>query len=150
MSFLDNLESNLKALEATEAAGMPDSKSREKARGQAIAAAPWAEKLKSDPWTGQLMQLVTRAGFQRRTKINLAWIGTTLRMDARGHKLELRPESKGVTAVYLHGLDESAREPISFKDDPKKLVDRWMTIVDAQRKLDDEATAKAMAEIDQE
>lgn len=150
MSFLDNLENNLKALESAEAGGLHDSVAREKERGQAVAAAPWAERLRNDPWTAHLMQLMTRAGFQRRTKVHLAWIGTTLRMDARGHKLELRPESKGVTAVYLHGIDESAREPVSFKEDPKKLVERWMTIVDAQKKLDDEATARAMAEIEQD
>jgi hypothetical protein len=150
MSFLDNLENNLKSLEATEAAGLQDSAARDRERGKVIAAAPWAERLKTDPWTAQLMQQMTRAGFQRRTKVNLAWIGTTLRMDARGHKLELRTDSKGITAVYLHGLDESGREPVSLKDDPKKLVDRWMMIVDAQRKLDEEASARALAEMEAE
>ena len=145
MSFLDNLENNLKALEANEAPPRHDEAKRAKERDQARLAAPWAERLKTDPWTNQLMQQVTRAGFQRRTKVNLAWIGTSLRLEARGHKLELRPESKGVTAVYLHGLEESRREPVNFKEDPRKMVDGWMKVLDHQKKLDDEANARDAA-----
>jgi hypothetical protein len=145
MSFLDNLENNLKALESRETGGIADSGSREEERSRAKAEAPWAERLKRDPWTQQLMQQMTRAGFQRRTKVNLAWMGTTLRMEARGHKLELRPGAGGVAAVYLRGLDESKREAIDFKDDPQKLVKRWMAIIDLQKKLDDEEAARAAA-----
>jgi hypothetical protein len=126
MSFLDNLENNLKALESRDMGGIADNGSREEERTRAKAAAPWAERLKRDPWTAQLMQQMTRAGFQRRTKVNLVWLGTTLRMEARGHKLELRPGAAGVVAVYMRGLEELKREPVDFKEEPQKLVARWM------------------------
>jgi hypothetical protein len=146
MSFLDNLENNLKALESRDTGGIADGASRQEERSRAKAEAPWAERLKRDPWTQQLMQQMTRAGFQRRTKVNLTWMGTTLRLEARGNKLELRPGTDGITAVYLRGLEESKREAVDFKEDPQKLVARWMTVIDAQRKRDEEEAARAALE----
>src|ERR1700760_919304 len=99
MSFLDNLENNLKSLENNEQGGIDESRRRDVERARALASAPWAEKLKSGPFTSALMQQATVAGRQRRIKVNLMWIGTTLRLEARGHRLELRPEPKGVAAV---------------------------------------------------
>jgi hypothetical protein len=146
MSFLDNLENNLKALESRDTGGIADGKSRQEERSRAKAEAPWAERLKRDPWTQQLMQQMTRAGFQRRTKVNLTWMGNTLRLEARGNKLELRPGADGITAVYLRGLEESKREAVDFKEDPQKLVAQWMTVIDAQRKRDEEEAARAALE----
>ena len=147
MSFLDNLENNLKALESRDTGGISDSVSREQERTRAKAEAPWAERLKNDPWTRQLMQQMTRAGFQRRTKVNLSWMGTTLRMEARGQKLELRPGANGIDAVYLRGLNEFQRERIDFKDTPDRLVASWMTLVEVQKKLDEEEAARVEAEM---
>ena len=145
MSFLDSLENNLKALESREEGGMASAKSREQQRSKAKAEAPWAERLRNDPLTKKLMQDVTRAGFQRRTKVNLLWMGSTLRMEARRLRLELRPEADGITAVYLNGQEESQREPIDLKEDPGALVARWMTSVDIQKKLDEEEEVRTTA-----
>jgi hypothetical protein len=147
MSFLDNLENNLKALESRDVGGIADNGPREEERTRAKAEAPWAEQLKRDPWTQQLMQQMTRAGFQRRTKVNLLWLGTTLRMEARGQKLELRPVPGGVVAVYLRGPEELKREPVDFKEDPQKLVARWMPAIEAQKKIDEEEAARVATEV---
>jgi beta-galactosidase/beta-glucuronidase len=93
------------------------------------------------------MQQMTRAGFQRRTKVNLVWLGTTLRMEARGQKLELRPGAGGVVAVYLRGVEELKREPVDFKEDPQKLVARWMPAIEAQKKIDEQEAARVAAEV---
>lgn len=138
MSFLDNLENDLKALESREEGGIEDGDRREAERKRAKAAAPWAERLKRDPWTQTLMQQAARAGYQRRTKVNLIWIGTTLRLEARGHRLELRPAADGIAAVFLKGVEETKRETIDLGGDPGKLVGEWMPILDAQKKFDDE------------
>ena len=149
MSFLDNLENNLKALENQEQGGLDSHERRELERKRAQAAAPWAEKLKSDQWTQKLMQQATRAGFQRRTKVNLIWVGTTLRLEARGQKLELRPFHDGIRAVFVYGIEESKRLPVDMKKDPAKLVAEWMLVVDAQKKIDDEKAAQASAAEDE-
>src|SRR5580658_8193390 len=138
MSFLDNLESNLKALESREEGGLDESRRRDRERELAIAAAPWAERLKREPFAQTLMQQATLAGRQRRTKVNLLWIGTTLRLEARGHRLELRPEPKGIAAVFFRGTEEIRRQPADLDGDPQQLVAVWMADLEEQKRLDDE------------
>jgi hypothetical protein len=141
MSFLDNLENNLKALESRDEGGLDESRRRDRERELAIAAAPWAERLKRGAFGQTLMQKAAIAGRQRRTKVNLMWIGTTLRLEARGHRLELRPGPKGVAAVFLRGLEEVRQEPLDLSGDPQKLTDEWMAILDEQKRKDEEQAA---------
>ena len=100
MSFLDNLENNLKALESLESGGLDDRKRREADRERALASAPSAERLKNSPYVGKLMRDATRAGFPRRMKVNFVWIGRTLRLEALGERLEFQPTPTGVDAVF--------------------------------------------------
>lgn len=150
MSFLDNLENNLKALESQEQGGLDESKRRESERARAIAAAPWAEKLKSGAYTKTLMGLATRAGYPRRVKVHLVWIGTTLRLEAGTQRLELRPQPNGVAAVFLDGNDETGTETIQLAGDPQKLVDRWMERVDAWRRKEEALAAASEADAAEE
>jgi hypothetical protein len=137
MSFLDNLENNLKALESRDEGGLEQSGRRDRERALALAVAPWAERLKREPFAQTLMQQATLAGRQRRIKVNLMWIGTTLRLEARGHRLELRPGAKGVAVVFLRASEEVRQEQIDLSGDPQKLVGEWMVILDEQKRLDD-------------
>ena len=94
MSFLDNLENNLKSLESREEAGGSAEQqriARERERAQSLAAAPYAEKLKKGPFTAELLKQAARIGFEKRTKIQVAWLGSTLRLEARDRRVELRP-----------------------------------------------------------
>ncbi len=141
MSFLDNLENDLKALESRDEGGLDESRRRDRERQLAVAAAPWAERLKNEPFLRALMQQATLAGRQRRTKVNLVWIGTVFRMEARGHRLELRPGANGVAAVFLRGPEEIRREPVDLAGDPQKLVADWMAVLDEQKRIDDEQAA---------
>src|ERR1700733_7299565 len=122
MSFLDSLENSLKALEGTEHAGLDDYKRRESERHRTAAPAPWAEKLKASPFTQALMQQASRAGYQIRTKVNFVWIGTTLRLEARNHRLELRPAADGIAAVYLKDAEELKRELIDLAGKPESIL----------------------------
>jgi hypothetical protein len=148
MSFLDNLENNLKALESREQGGLDESNQRDAAKKRAQAEAPWADRLKKDPWTATLMQRATRAGFERRTKVNLIWVGTTLRMEARGQRLELRPAADGIAAVYLQGTEPVKQLKTDLTGDPAKLIAGWMALVDEQKKRDDAEAAAAAAELE--
>src|ERR1700691_5321414 len=141
MSFLDNLENNLKALESRDEGGLDESRRRDQERDLAIAAAPWAERLKREPFAQTLMQQATVAGRRSRIKVNLMWIGTALRLEARGHRLELRPGAKGVAAVFLQASEEIRQEPIDLQGDPQKLVAEWMVVLDEQKRIDDEQAA---------
>ncbi len=130
VSFLDNLENNLKALESREEGGLEQNKRWEIERELALAAAPWAERLKSSSFTSNLMQQATIAGRQRRTKINLLWIGTTLRLEARNHRLELRPAADGISAVFLRDNEELRQHAVNLDSDPQALVAEWMPLLD--------------------
>jgi hypothetical protein len=137
MSFLDSLENNLKALESLEAGGLDESKRREADREHAIAAAPWAERLKNGPYAPVLIQQAIRAGHTRRMKIHLAWIGTTLRLEARSLHLELRPAPAGVDVIYLDGGNESGRTVVDLTGGPEKIVAAWMEMLDRKKIADD-------------
>jgi len=126
MSFLDSLENNLKALESRDEGGLDENRRRERDRELALAVAPWAERLKREPFAQTLMQQATLAARPRRIKVNLIWIDTTLRLEARGHRLELRPGRDAVIAVFLRDAEEIGNEPIDLKGDPQKLVAKWM------------------------
>jgi len=130
MSFLDNLENNLKSLESS-TEGKEDAARREQARASeranAQASAPFAEELKKGPFTAELLKQATRIGYSQRVKVHFAWLGTTLRLEARERRLELRPTPAGVVAVYLEGGQETRSETLELAGNPEELVRRWLS-----------------------
>jgi hypothetical protein len=147
MSFLDSLENNLKALESLEAGGLDESKRREADRLSAAAAAPWAEQLKNGPYVPALIQQSIRAGHSRRMKVHLAWIGTTLRLEARGMHLELRPAPTGVDVVFLDAGHEIRRMKVDLTGRPEEVVTPWMDVLD-RKKLAEESAVPVPPEED--
>jgi len=130
MSFLDNLENNLKSLESREEgneSAQQQHRQRERDRASAQAAAPFAEELKKGPFTAELLKQTTRIGFEKRTKIHIAWLGSTLRLEARERRLELRPTGSGIQSVYLEDGRETRTEPLDLKSSPEDLIRRWLS-----------------------
>jgi hypothetical protein len=129
MGFLDNLESNLKSLESQEDAGaarMSQHQTRERDRAAATLAAPYAEELKKGPYAQELLRQATRVGFGMRIKVHIAWLGTTLRLEARERRLELRPTPGGIRVVYLDGNQETRSEAFDAKGSPEALIREWL------------------------
>lgn len=129
MSFLDNLENSLKALESREEAVSgkeQEARRREERRREALAAAPWAERLRTGPYAQALLSRAVRAGHALRVKVQPAWIDATLRLDARNRRLELRPGPEGVTAVFLEDGREVRGRPVDLEGDPAGLVEEWL------------------------
>jgi hypothetical protein len=129
MSFLDNLENNLKSLESREEgneSAEQQRRARERDRAQAQAAAPFAEELKKSPFTAELLKQSARIGFEKRTKIHVAWLGSALRLEARERRLELRPTAAGVMAVYLEDGREARSEPLDLKGSAEEFLRRWL------------------------
>jgi hypothetical protein len=132
MSFLDNLENNLKSLESHEEgkdAQAREQRARQNQRSQARAAAPHAEALKKGPYTAELFRQATRVGHALRTKVHIAWIGSTLRLEARERRLELRPTADGILAVYLENNQERRSEPLDLNGKPEDLLHPWLAPV---------------------
>jgi hypothetical protein len=127
MSFLDNLENTLKTLEGREERDPNERKRRDAEQEQARAAGPFAEKLRTGRYTQELLGLATQAGYRQRTKVHIAWLGTTLRLEAREKKLDLRPTPQGVFAAFLEGNSEVRTQPIDLEiDRPEDLVEAWL------------------------
>lgn len=129
MSFLDNLENNLKSLESQEEGqeeAARQQRERERERAGAQAAAPYAEQLKKGPYTEELLKQAARIGFAMRTKVHVAWLGSTLRLEARERRLELRPTPTGVVAVEIDQNREIHTEPLDLKGNPEDLLRRWL------------------------
>ena len=129
MSFLDNLESNLKNLESREDRGEQkgrDARLRDAERARATASATYAGQLKKSPYTSELLKHVNRLGHATRTKAHIAWLGTTLRLEARGHRLELRPTPEGVVAAFFDNKTELRITPLDLSGDPEILAREWL------------------------
>src|SRR4029077_14602198 len=89
-------------------------------RASVLAAAPHAEKLRSSKFTSGLLTHVTRIGHGLRTKVNIMWLGTTLRLQAREHRLELRPTPDGVMATFFVADNETKRQKLDLAGNPEK------------------------------
>jgi len=128
MSFLDNLENNLKSLESREEKqDGREQRQREAERARALAAAPWAETLKTSPFAQELMRQATRLGFTRRMKVRMAWIGATLRLEAGEQRLELAPTAEGVEAAFFQGQERVENTPVDLDGDAAALAARWLS-----------------------
>ncbi len=129
MSFLDNLENNLKSLESRDEgneSAEQQQRARERDRAAAQASAPYAEELKKGAFTAELLKQSARIGFEKRTKIHVAWLGSTLRLEARDRRLELRPTPSGVMAVYLEEGKEVRAEPLDLKGNAEEFIRGWL------------------------
>lgn len=129
MSYLDNLESNLKNLESSEERNADvqrevNYRASEKAR--ALAAAPYADELKNGRFTQEFLAHTTSIGFSQRTKVQPTWLGNTLRLQAKERRLELRPTPDGVLAVFFEEDAEKGSELVDLKGDARELAKRWL------------------------
>jgi len=130
MSFLDNLENNLKALESRSErdpqALAREAAAREAARSAALKVAPHADALRNGPFTDGLLTACRIIGHRRRILVRPAWVDSTLRLEAGAKKLELRPTPDGVPAVFFEGGAEQKSTPIDLSSDPVKLAEKWL------------------------
>lgn len=130
MSFLDNLENNLKSLESQEEgkeASERQQRARESERAQAQAVAPFAEQLKKSAFTADMLGHAARIGHSLRTKVHVAWLGNTLRLEARDRRLELRPTPAGIVAVSINNGNETASKPLDLSGNPEQVIREWLS-----------------------
>src|SRR6202161_2195027 len=131
MSFLDNLENNLKALENLEERD-PEKIRREQERREADRTAaklraPHAEQLKDSPFTLELLTQCRAIGHRLRVLVQFTWLGETLRLDAKAKRMELTPTAEGISAVFSVNGEETGRASVDPQvDDAAALAKRWV------------------------
>jgi len=130
MSFLDSLENNLKSLENQEerdpVRAAEIRKRREDDKSRALAAAPYAEALRTGKFTTGLLDHATRIGHSQRTKVQITWIDTTLRLQAKERRLDLQPTAEGVNATFSNETGEIATRKVDLQADPETLAREWL------------------------
>ena len=131
MSFLDNLENNLKALENLEERDPEkikrDQERREADRNAALRRAPHAEALKKSPFTQDLLTHCRTIGHGQRILVQFTWLGETLRLDAKTKRMELVPTAEGITATFFVNGEEKGRASVDPQvDDAAALAKRWL------------------------
>jgi hypothetical protein len=131
MSFLENLENNLKALENREE-NDPEKVKRERERREAdrdsaLLRAPHVEALKNSEFTSALLTHCRAIGREQRVLVQFTWIGENLRLDAKMNRLELTPTTDGITAVFSLDGVEVKRTTVDLQaDDPVTLAQSWL------------------------
>lgn len=131
MSFLDNLENNLNALERREekdpATAKREQERRDAERDAARLRAPHAEALKKSAFTSELLTQCRVIGHSQRVLVQFTWLGENLRLDAKTKRLELVPTAEGIIAVYSADGAEVKRRKLDLeKEDAEKLVREWL------------------------
>jgi|SRR5450755_2566572 hypothetical protein len=131
MSFLDNLENNLNALERQEEKDPEKEKRaherREAERTAALRRAPHVEALKDSAFTSELLTQCRTVGHAQRTLVQFVWAGETLRLDAKTKRMELTPTEDGITATCFLNGEETGRTTVDTKvDDAAALARRWL------------------------
>jgi hypothetical protein len=131
MSFLDNLENNLKALENQEERDPEkvrrEQERREAERTAALLRAPHLDALKKSPFTQELLTQCRAIGRGQRVLVNFTWIGETLRLDAKQKRLQLAPTAEGIIAVFSVNGDVTGHSKVDPQvDDAATLAERWL------------------------
>jgi hypothetical protein len=126
MSYLDNLENTLKSLESRDERDPLIDERRKSERDGALAAAPWADRLKNSEFTRNLMDAAAVMGHKLRTKIYMAWLGSSLRFELRQRRLELRPTAEGIVAVFMEGNNAITSREVDLDSSPDALLDEWV------------------------
>lgn len=132
MSYLDNLENNLKALERQEEKD-PEKVKRDQARREAdrdaaLLRAPHAEALRNSAFTSELLTQCRLIGREQRVLVQFTWIGENLRLDAKTKRMELTPTAEGIVAVLSSDRVETGRIPVDpHSGDPAALARRWLS-----------------------
>jgi hypothetical protein len=131
MSFLDNLENNLKALENREEKDPEkvkrDQERREAERNTALLRAPHVEALKNSAFTSELLAQCRTIGHGQRVLVQFTWIGESLRLDAKAKRMELTPTTEGIMVVFsLDGVETGRSTADPRADDAAALARRWL------------------------
>jgi hypothetical protein len=126
MDFLDNLENSLKNLEQQQERD-PNAAARQiEARRLASEIAPWADALKTSAYVQSLFEKAAVAGHRLRSKIYMAWLENTLRLEAKGRWCEIRPTPGGIQYEFVSADGSTVTEPLDLSSDPNTLLGRWL------------------------
>src|SRR4051794_3836024 len=126
MDFLDNLENSLKNLEQQQERD-PNAAARQiEERRRAGEIAPWADALKKSPYVQSLFEKSAVAGHRLRSKIYIAWLENTLRLESKGRWCEIRPTANGIQYEFVSVGGGTVTQALDLGSDPNSLLRSWL------------------------
>ncbi len=132
MSFLDNLENNLKALENQAERDPAEVRRRQEARAAeraaATAAAPFVQQLREGDFSRNLLEQAAIIGHGLRLKVRPIWLGNVLRLEARDKQVDLQPSASGIEAVFRENGEVTGSEPLDLTQPAEAFVRRWLGV----------------------
>ncbi|HYZ71606.1 MAG TPA: hypothetical protein VE641_00910 [Chthoniobacterales bacterium] len=126
MDFLDNLENSLKNLEQQEERDSNAAARQIEARRVANQIAPWADALKNSAYVQKLFEKAAVAGHRLRSKIYIAWLENTLRLEVKGRWCEIRPTANGIQYEFVSPDGATVSQPLDLASDPDLLLSSWL------------------------
>lgn len=130
MSYLDNLENSLKALERQEERDPAERKRRDEAlraeQADAAAAAPFLEELKHGAFIQTFLAHASVEGRKLRILVRPVWLGNVLRLDAGPRRIEFRATPSGIEAAMSVDGAPSRATVVLPNDDPRQLAADWL------------------------
>jgi DNA repair exonuclease SbcCD ATPase subunit len=126
MDFLDNLENSLKNLEQQQERDSNSAARQMEARRKASEIAPWADALKKSAYVQDLFQKAAIAGHRLRSKIYIAWLENTLRLEAKGRWCEIRPTTSGIEYEFVSPDGGTVKKSLDLASDPDLLLAEWL------------------------
>jgi hypothetical protein len=119
MDFLDNLEQQQER--------DPNAAARQiEERRRASEIAPWADALKNSPYVQSLFEKSAVAGHRLRSKIYIAWLENTLRLESKGRWCQIRPTPSGIQCEFVAPDGSNVTEPLDLSSDPNLLLAHWL------------------------
>lgn len=132
VSYLDNLENSLKALEAREQLDPEQLKrerqAKEEAQKEALKIAPYAEALRNSTFTNELLATSRTIGHSQRILVRFTWVGNILRLEAKEKKMELKPTAEGIFASFFENGEENSNFPLDLAGSAEELVRKWLNV----------------------
>src|SRR3954451_2779450 len=126
MDFLDNLENSLKNLEQQQERD-PNAAARQiEERRKAGEIAPWADALKKSAYVQNLFEKAAVAGHRLRSKIYIAWLENTLRLEVKGRWCEICPTPNGIEYEFVSLDGGTITGPLDLSNDPDTLLSQWL------------------------
>lgn len=126
MDFLDNLENSLKNLEQQDERESNSAARQMEARRLAREIGPWADALKKSAYVQSLFEKAAVAGHRLRSKIYIAWLENTLRLEAKGRWCEIRPTANGIQYEFVSIDGGTVTQDLDLSSDPDSLLRSWL------------------------
>ncbi len=126
MDFLDNLENSLKNLEQQQERDSNSAARQMEARRLAAEIGPWADALKKSAYVQKLFEKAAVAGHRLRSKIYIAWLENTLRLEVKGRSCEIRPTPSGIEYEFVSPDGGTVKQTLDLASDPDLLLAEWL------------------------